>query len=492
MDLEQALAAYAGWQGYGHASRARAWVERLEVNRPELDAFRAAPAPEAPAYAARPAAPLPARGVTAPSPAMRVSAGVALEAARDAAKLNAFTFIPQELVPARRGFLGGAAVAIKDLMAVQGWPFTGGGKALGMTRPSADAEVVRRIRAAGGSIVALTNLHEFAYGITSDNPHFGRVVNPVAPDRIPGGSSGGSAAAVAAGIVRHAVGTDTAGSIRIPAACCGIVGFKPSYDALPRDGVLDLAASLDHVGPMTRTVDECAELFAAMLGLDALPGWVRPNLAGMTVGVLGGYFADPLDADVRTALDEAAQALAAEGARMAPAQVEGIELAAAVQLQTIAPEATAVHLDRLRTQGDAFGEDVRVRLETGLFLPGAWYTKAQRMRTRLVHSIESAFGDARVLLCPTLRAPAPRVGAARVELGPRSIALHAAITNLTMPFNLSGLPAISVPWSSTRDGAPLCVQLVGQRGHDWEVLAFARRLEAAAPWQQPHLRFTRT
>jgi len=135
---------------------------------------------------------------------------------------------------------------------------------------------------------------------------------------------------------------------------------------------------------------------------------------------------------------------------------------------------------------------VRVRLETGLFFPGAWYAKAQRMRTRLVHAIESAFGEARVLLCPTLRAPAPRIGAARVELGSRSLALHAAITNLTMPFNLSGLPAISVPWSSSRDGVPLSVQVVGRRGEDWEVLAFARRLEAAAPWQQPHLRVTRT
>jgi aspartyl-tRNA(Asn)/glutamyl-tRNA(Gln) amidotransferase subunit A len=492
MDLEQALAAYAAWQGYGHASRARAWIDRLEVNRPELDAFRAAPVPEAPAYRALPVVPEASRGITAPRPAARVSAGVALEAAREAAALNAFTFIPQDLAPAARGFLDGAAVAIKDLMAVQGWPLTGGGKAMGMTRPSADAPVVARIRRAGGSIVALTNLHEFAYGITSDNPHFGRVVNPAAPDRIPGGSSGGSAAAVAAGIVRHAVGTDTAGSIRIPAACCGIVGFKPSYDALPRDGVLDLAASLDHVGPMTRTVDECAELFAAMLGLDTVPAWVRPDLAGTTVGVLGGYFAEPLDPEVRTALDQAVQALALEGARIAPAQVDGIELAAAIQLQTIAPEATAVHIDRLRTKGEAFGEDVRVRLETGLFFPGAWYAKAQRMRTPLVHAIESAFGEARVLLCPTLRVPAPRVGAARIELGARSLSLHAAITNLTMPFNLSGLPAISVPWSSSRDGVPLSLQIVGRRGHDWEVLAFARRLEAAAPWQQPHLRLSRT
>jgi len=492
MDLEQALTTYAAWQGQLDGARPAAWLERLEATRPELDAFRAAPTPEAPPYGVRATPPVPARGVAASRIAVRIAAGVALEAARERAQLNAFTFIPQELAPAPRGFLGGAAVAIKDLMSVQGWPLTGGGKAMGMMRPAADAEVVARIRRAGGAIVALTNLHEFAYGITSDNPHFGRVVNPAAPDRIPGGSSGGSAAAVAAGIVRHAVGTDTAGSIRIPAACCGIVGFKPGYDALPRDGVLDLAASLDHVGPMTRTVDECAELFAAMLGLDAVPAWVRPDLAGTRVGLLDGYFADPLDDEVRAALDEAARALAADGAQVARTRVEGIELAAAVQLQTIAPEATAVHLDRLRTAGAAFGDDVRIRLETGLFLPGAWYAKAQRMRTRLVHAIESAFGEARVLLCPTLRAPAPRLGSTRVEIGGRRLALHAAVTNLTMPFNLSGLPAISVPWSATRDGVPVSLQLVGRRGADWEVLAFARRLEAAAPWQQPHLRATAT
>jgi aspartyl-tRNA(Asn)/glutamyl-tRNA(Gln) amidotransferase subunit A len=252
--------------------------------------------------------------------------------------------------------------------------------------------------------------------------------------------------------------------------------------------VLDLAASLDHVGPMTRTVDECAELFAALLGLDSVPAWVRPNLQGAKVALLEGYFADPLDPDVRAALEQGTQALANDGATIVPSRIEGIELASAVQLQTIAPEATAYHLDRLRTSASAFGEDVRVRLEMGLFFPGAWYQKAQRLRTVLVRAIEAAFGDAQVMICPTLRVPAPPIGAARVDVGGRSLALHTVITNLTMPFNLSGLPAISVPWSATRDGVPVSLQLVGRRGRDWEVLAFARRLEAAAPWQQPHLR----
>ena len=487
MELEEALRAYAAWQGYEEGGRGRLWVERLEINRPELDAFRAAAVPDAPPYLARPSQLEDARGIPAARPGTRIAAAGALQAARERADLRAFTHVPQEVAPAQLGFLEGAAVAIKDLMAVRGWPLTGGGTAMGARRPSADAVVVGRIRRAGGAIAALANLHEFAYGITSDNPHFGRVVNPASPDRIAGGSSGGSAAAIAAGIVRHAVGTDTAGSIRVPAACCGIVGLKPSYDALPRDGVLDLAASLDHVGPMARTVDECAELFAAMLGLPQVPAWTRPDLHGTTVAVPGGYFAQPLDDEVRAALADAQRALASDGAKIVASEVEGIELAAAVQLQTIAPEATGFHLDRLRTKGEAFGEDVRVRLEMGLFFPGAWYLKAQRLRTLLVQSIEAAFGEARVLLCPTMRAPAPRVGAARVDLEGKPFALHTAVTHLTMPFNLAGLPAIAVPWSATRDGVPLSLQLVGRRGHDWELLAFARRLEAGSPWQQPHL-----
>jgi aspartyl-tRNA(Asn)/glutamyl-tRNA(Gln) amidotransferase subunit A len=335
--------------------------------------------------------------------------------------------------------------------------------------------------------MGLANLHEFAYGITSDNPHFGRVVNPASDDRIPGGSSGGSAAAIAAGIVRHAVGTDTAGSVRIPAACCGVVGLKPTYDAVPRAGVIDLAYSLDHVGPMARTVDECAELFAAMCALPQVPACTRESLRGCRVGSLAGYFAEPLEADVARAVEQAAAALARDGARVTEMTLEGAALAPAIQLQTIAPEATAFHLDRLQRDGAAFGEDVRVRLETALSFPSAWYAKAQRLRSAWVRTLDAAFEQHDVLLCATLRAPAPHVGAARIDIGGRSIALHTAVTGLTLPFNLAGAPAVALPWSSTAAGVPLSIQLVAARGRDWDLLAVARRLEAAAPWQQPHL-----
>lgn len=481
-DLRESLVGYSDWLGYDHGERSAAWLARLEVNRPELEAFRALQSPRMQPYQAKAASVASANGARASEPPP-ADARDALERARAKPELHAFTWLAPQAPHGEGGFLSGVPVAVKDLMQVAGAPLTGGSRALDPSIPQRDAPIVARLKRAGASVIGLTNLHELAYGITSDNPNFGRVVNPRAPSRIPGGSSGGSAAAIAAGIVRCAVGTDTAGSIRIPAACCGIAGLKPSYDALPRDGVLDLAPSLDHVGPMGRDVEDCAALFAAMLGLDRIPSWMRADLRDTTIGRLRGYFDEPLDAEVRAAMDAAAAALAKDGARMVDRSIAGIEHASAIQLNTIASEATAVHLDRLKDRGDRFGEDVRVRLEMGLFFPGAWYAKAQRLRAVLVAEMERAFEGADLLLCPTLRTPAPMAGASRVDIGGRDYALHTAVTSLTFPFNLSGLPAVSVPWSMSRDGVPISLQLVAPRGEDWRALAAAQRLQSAAPWR---------
>jgi aspartyl-tRNA(Asn)/glutamyl-tRNA(Gln) amidotransferase subunit A len=483
VEPRDALIGFSDWQGYGHAERAAAWLARIEMNRPEIDAFRAAPTPDAAPYVAV-AAPLAAAdGISSGEARLAANAQQALARARGMAELNAFTFLPERLDPHGPGFLAGVPVVVKDLMQVAGMPLSGGGKAMGRPVATHDAEVVARLRRAGAVVIGLANLHEFAYGITSDNAHFGRVVNPAAPAHIPGGSSGGSAAAVAAGIARLAIGTDTAGSIRVPAACCGIVGFKPGYDVLPRTGVIDLAASLDHMGPMALTVEDCAAMFAAMLGLDAIPRWVRGDLSGVRAMRLGGYFAEPLDDEVRACLDEAMLALAGDGARCGEGSIEGAELAPAITLNTISPEATAFHARRLKERPGDFGEEVRVRLEMGLFFPGHWYVKAQRMRAALVARIEAAFGEADVLVCPTMRAPAPPVGATRGDIGGKPFALHTRVTNLTQPFNLSGLPAIAIPWAKSTGGVPISIQLAGPRGHDWKVLSIAQRLQAASPWR---------
>jgi aspartyl-tRNA(Asn)/glutamyl-tRNA(Gln) amidotransferase subunit A len=482
-DLQAALVGYSDWLGYGHGERAEAWLRRLEINAAELARFRELAAPSCAPYRAVATSVQPADGIAdRAGPPLRKDAPAALERAKRAPQLNAFTWLADS-APASgtSGILAGVPVVVKDLMAVAGHPLTGGSAAGDVAPRTGDAEVVARLRRAGASIIGLANLHEWAYGITSDNPRFGRVVNPVAPSRIPGGSSGGSAAAVAAGIVELAVGTDTAGSIRIPAACCGIVGFKPSYDAVPRTGVADLAGSLDHVGPMCRTVDACATMFTAMLDMPAVPKWTWRDLAGRRIARLGGYFTAPMDREVRAALDAAEAALGKDGARCFGAAIEGIEAARAIQFVTISPEASEVHLQRLAERGPEISEEVRVRLEIGQFIPGAWYVKAQRLRRQLADTVEALFDAADFLLCPTLRTPAPPVGAREVDIDGQRHPLHTAVTQLTLPWNLTGLPAITIPWSTSRDGVPIGIQIVGRRGADWAVLAAGQRLESLRP-----------
>jgi aspartyl-tRNA(Asn)/glutamyl-tRNA(Gln) amidotransferase subunit A len=485
-NLQEALIGYADWIGYGHVERVDAWLKRLEINRPELAYFRAQPLPSCPAYDPAPVAIEAADGIVpnrnSANEASSSNAATALERAKEYSGLHMFTWLAEAPLVHGNGFLAGMPVVIKDLMAIQGVPLSGGSKILELGAQQSDADVIARLRRAGAAIIGTANLHELAYGITSDNPHFGRVVNPAASDRIPGGSSGGSAAAIAAGIVSAAVGTDTAGSIRIPAACCGTVGFKPTYDALPRAGVLDLAPSLDHVGPMGRTVADCAALFAAMLDLPAIPAWRYADLSGRRVAKLTGYFEQPLDDAIRRALQEALDALSQDGAACGTADIQGAEAAPGIQLNTICAEATAVHAQRLQQRGDMLGEEVRVRLEIGHFLPGHWYIKAQRMRQQLADKFDAAFRQADFLICPTMRTPAPPVGAAEVTIDGQAYPLHTAATNLTLPFNLTGLPAISIPWDRTADGVPIGLQLVGRRGCDWQVLALAERLEQRSPW----------
>lgn len=481
--LEDVLSGFAEWLGHGHGNRASAWTARLQINQPEIESFRALPTPALPAYVAAPAQLGEPDGISAESKDAgigRLDAATALERARSHPDWHIFTRIADEPPQATSGFLAGMPVAIKDLMAVRGYPLSCG-SGLPPQQQEQDAEVVARIRRAGGAIIGTANLHELAYGIISDNPHFGRVRNPAAPDRIAGGSSGGSAAAIAAGMASAAVGTDTAGSIRIPAACCGVVGFKPSYDVLPRSGVADLAPTLDHVGPMADTVENCAALFAAMLDLPAVPAWRRGDLSGLTIARLAGYFEHPLDPAVLRAVEAAVQAAGGDGARCSTREIEGCEIAPAIQFHTICPEATNANWERLQQAPESIGEDVRVRLEIGLFLPGHLYVKAQRLRRQLSDRMNAVLHDADILICATLRTPAPAVGAATVTIEGVTYPMHTAATQLTMPFNLTGLPALSLPWSRTAEGVPVCIQIVGRYGADWQVLAVAHRLQQLAP-----------
>ncbi|MBB5215918.1 amidase [Parapusillimonas granuli] len=489
---------------YPFPDRRQAWLDRLQLNLAELQ-FLDALSEAGGAQYQPPQAGVRAKGIAPQddtegiaaiaAAARRDPAGVqkpalqALQAARAHSGLHAFIDlatepqVAEQAQAALHGFHEGrpaplfaVPIAVKDLMSVQGFRLTGGsGGEAGVE--SADALAIGRLRSAGAIIMGTTNLHELAYGITSNNPHFSPVVNPRSAAHIPGGSSGGSAAAVAAGIVRASVGTDTAGSIRIPAACCGVVGFKPTYDAIPRQGAMDLGPTLDHLGPITQSVDDAALLFSVMAGMPAQVPERLADLQGVRVGIPRRYFFDPLAPDVARALDAAIARLRADGADITDVDLPGVQNASALQFATLCSEATAIHWSRLLTRPHTLGEDVRVRLEIGQLFPAVWYTRAQGARKALAQSFQAAMQGADVLLIPTLRTTAPPNGAQFLRVGATEMPLHAAVTSLTLPFNLTGMPAISLPCGAGDNGLPVGLQLAAPHNQDWRLLAVARRTE---------------
>lgn len=490
---------------YPHVDRHAAWLERLRVNLPELDVFDALrPEPEL-GYLSQPPAVVADGGAppsddaggaaaiardcrAAPERAAAPAQAALAEAVRQK-HLNAFIALAEPAaldtaasVAAQR-LRGGAPmplmgvpVAVKDLMPVAGFPQTNGSGGPAPAPSAHDALAVARLREAGALVVGTANLHELAYGITSENPHHGWVANPRAAGYTPGGSSGGSAAAVAAGIVRLAIGTDTAGSIRLPASCCGVVGFKPSFDAIAREGAQTLGASLDHIGPIAASVADAALMFSVMAGQPARVA-ARAPLAGLRVGVPENYFYDPLADDVARAVRAVLARMRDDGAALVPIDLPGVERSAALQFVTLCSEATELHWQRLVERPETLGADVRVRLEVGQFLPATWYVRAQRGRAVLAAMFAAAMREVDVLVTPTLRIEPPRSGAGSARIGGRDIPLHTAVTALTMPFNLTGMPALTLPCGRGDNGLPIGVQIAGRRGDDWRVLNVAARLE---------------
>jgi len=375
------------------------------------------------------------------------------------------------------GALAGVPVAVKDLMHVKGYPFTCGTKALPGDESTSDAQVVAKLRAAGALIVGTTNLHELAYGVTSANAHFGHVANPAAPGHIPGGSSGGSGAAVAAGLSAIAVGTDTGGSIRIPAACCGIVGFKGTHEAVGRVGVWPLSDTLDHIGPLTRSVADAALAFEVMAGLPAgcigAKSIERPRLIKPMP-----YFFDQLDGPIRERIDAVLRKLTGAGATMEERRIDAVQYAPTVQFVTIATDGCQSNWALLTGKGDGIGPDVRVRLEVGQFIAAIDYVKAQRLRRQIRDGMIAALKDADVFVLPTLPLSIPKQGVTTIEFGGRKMPVPGAVTRLTGPFNSSGMPALSIPCGTDSKGLPVSLQLVGRPGADATVIAVGKWAEA--------------
>ena len=358
-------------------------------------------------------------------------------------------------MPAEAG--DGIQLGVKDLFDTAGLVTTYGSAIFRDHVPEATAPAVARLEQAGYSLVAKTNLHEFAYGITSDNPHFGAVVNPLDPTRIPGGSSGGSAAALAAGLCEAALGTDSAGSIRIPAACCGVVGFKPTHGLVPLDGCWPLAPSYDTGGPMAREVRGCLAMMEALV-----PGFppAEVRLEEISVAVTWLGRADPL---VRKRVEAVAELFP----NRTPVELPLLEQET---YPVFMREAADVHRELFARHPDLYGHNVRTKIERCLAVTDAEYERAVAARAQYVEEFRAAAGQVDLVLSPTLECVAP-FRADDLELRERLI-------RLTYPFNAVGWPALALACGPAEDGLPASVSLAAPPGRDALVLAVGAAVEA--------------
>jgi len=361
----------------------------------------------------------------------------------------------------------GVTLAVKDLFDTAGVRTTYGSAVFADHVPDATAEAVARLERVGYVNVGKTNLHEFAWGITSENPHYGTVPNPIAPGRVAGGSSGGSAAALAAGLADAALGSDSAGSIRIPAACCGVTGHKPSHGLVPIDGCFPLAPSFDVAGPMARDVEGCARMMAALVAGFAAAG--IGGLGDLRAGVARTERADPL---VRARVEAAA-------ALWPGARAVELPLAADFDFYAVfAGEAADVHRELFPAHRERYGENVAAKIAPALELTGEQRAAAGAERERYRERLAEAMGGLDVVLTPTIPMVAPPTG-----IG--DLALRARMIELTFPWSTIGAPAIALPCGPAEDGLPASVQIAGRPGDDATVLAagalLERALAAAAP-----------
>jgi aspartyl-tRNA(Asn)/glutamyl-tRNA(Gln) amidotransferase subunit A len=377
------------------------------------------------------------------------------------------------------GPLLGVPIAVKDLFATRALRTTVGSRILRDWVPSSDAAAVARLRAAGAVIFGKTNLHEFAYGVSTANPWWGVARNPRDPRRIPGGSSGGSAIAVVAGLCAGALGSDTGGSIRVPASLCGCVGLKPTFGAIPLNGTFPLGWSLDHAGPLARTVDDAGVLLDVLSGGDAGRTARRASTRGLRVGVLQGPILRNVQPGVSRQIEAAAAAMRRRGLRVREVQIPEMEWTVATQLVTLRAEASALHARWIRTRPRAYGADVRIRLQLGSLVAGADYVLAQRMRARIRAAMSRAFHDIDVLLLASTPITAPVIGERTVRWRSGEEQVDGALVRLTAPFNLTGLPALSVPFGEAA-GLPVGVQIVGQWNDEARLLAVGRLIEELA------------
>lgn len=419
--------------------------------------------------------------------------------------LNAFITIihPDEALkvqyPAGTGpltkALRGIPIALKDLFDTSGICTTAGSKFFTDNVPDTDAFVVNNLKQAGAIIMGKTNTHEIALGVTGDNPHYGTARNPWDTTRIPGGSSSGSAIAVATGMALGALGTDTGGSIRIPASLCGVVGFKPTFGRVSLRGVFPLSWNLDHVGPLTRCVRDAALMLQVISLYDPIDpasikmltgdylGHLVDDMEGRKIAIGVGEFVESADPEVLNAVQEAVKVFESMGCRVQRVNVDWMREAALANKLMTQSDGAAVHRDRLREHPEMFGDDIRRRLEDGAKTTSTEYILARRMQAEVRKRCELFFESYDLLITPTTPIAAPTIeGNDAVEQAGR-------LTRFTAPFNLAGLPALSLPCGFTKDGLPIGMQIVARAWADAKPLNAGYAFEQATEW---HLRFPTT
>jgi aspartyl-tRNA(Asn)/glutamyl-tRNA(Gln) amidotransferase subunit A len=395
-----------------------------------------------------------------------------------------------------RGPLHGIPVGLKDLFNTGGVRTTSGSRIFDNFIPEQDCTVAARFQQAGAILLGKLNMHQFAYGPTGENPDYGHMHNPWNPELVTGGSSGGSGSAAAAGQCTITMGSDTGGSIRIPAALCGIVGLKPTYGLVSRHGLTPLSWCMDHPGPMVRTVEDAALTMNVIAGYDpndvasarievpdyttALTGEVR----GLRIGVPREYFEAPLDPQVAEAVQKAINLLGELGATVTEVSFPMFKYSPAISGTILMAEAAAYHRELLARDGDKLYPPVRLRLEAGLFISAADYLKAQQARSQFDREARRLLNDVDLLAGPTEPITAPKLLATEVQVGKQTVGTTAALTQYTRPYNITGFPAISIPCGFSDEGLPIGLQLAGRPFDEPTVLRAAYAYEQASDWRQ--------
>lgn len=391
--------------------------------------------------------------------------------------------------------LSGIPIAVKDLFDTAGIRTTAGSKFFADHIPENDAFVVEKLKQAGAMIIGKTNTHEIALGVTGNNPHYGTARNPWDKARIPGGSSSGSAIAVLTGMAMGALGTDTGGSIRIPASLCGIVGFKPTYGRVSLRGVFPLSWNLDHVGPLTKTVEDAALLLQVISIYDPIDpasikmltgdylGHLVDDMEGRKIAFGIGEYIEGADAEVLNAAHEATRVFESMGCKLDEVNVDWMREAALANKTMTQSDGAAVHRERLKEHPDWFGEDIRRRLEDGARTTSTEYILARRTQAEVRKRFEQFFETYDLLILPTTPIVAPNIE------GLDAVEQAARLTRFTAPFNLAGLPALSIPCGFTKAGLPIGLQIVSRAWADSKVLNAGYAFEQATEWyrQRPNL-----